>query len=70
MRLLERRFRASTGLEAAWAHLERVERWPSWAPHIRSVDLARPGPLAVGSRGIIRLTNGITSALKVTALES
>jgi hypothetical protein len=69
MRLLERRFRAQAPLEAVWAHLERVEAWPTWAKHIERVELAPSGPLAVGSRGTIHLRNGIVSTFEVTGLE-
>jgi hypothetical protein len=69
MRVLERRFRAAAPVEAAWAHLERVESWPTWAKHIKKVELTPRGSLAVGSRGTIRLRNGIVSTFEVTQRE-
>ena len=69
MRLLERRFRIRAPLESVWAHLARVDSWPTWAKHIRRVELVPSGPLAVGSRGTIRLRNGIVSTFEITEIE-
>ena len=68
VRLLERRFTAKVPLEKAWAHLERVEQWPSWARHIRRIDLRPPGPLGPDSEGTIQLTNGIRSTFRMEEL--
>ena len=68
IRLLERRFTARVPLEKAWAHLERVEQWPSWARHIRRVDLRPPGSLGPESQGAIQLTNGIRSTFRMEEL--
>lgn len=68
MRLLERAFGVRAPLEAAWAHLERVEQWPTWARHIRRIDLDPPGPLTPRSSGTIRLTNGIRSTFRMEEL--
>jgi len=69
VRLLERRFVVQAPLEAVWEHLERVESWPSWARHIKRVELTPPGPLGPGSEGVIRLTNGIRSTFSMTEFE-
>jgi len=68
IRLLERRFRVKAPLERAWAHLEKVEQWPSWARHIRRVDLRPSGPLKVNSEGTIYLTNGLQSTFRMEEL--
>jgi hypothetical protein len=68
MRLLERRFKVKVPLEKAWAHLEQVERWPSWARHIRRIELRPPGALQAGSEGTIQLSNGIRSTFRMTEL--
>ena len=68
IRLLERRFTVKAGLERAWAHLERVEQWPSWARHIRRIDLRPQGPLGLESKGTIRLTNGVRSTFRMAEL--
>jgi hypothetical protein len=63
---LERAFRVRAGAAATWARLADVASWPEWARHIRSVELEPAGPLGPGSRGAIRLTNGIRSTFAVT----
>ncbi len=68
MRLLERRFRVKVSVEGAWAHLEQVERWPSWARHIRRVELRPPGVLVPESAGTIWLANGIRSVFRMEDL--
>jgi hypothetical protein len=68
MRLLERRFTVKTSLEKAWAHLEKVEEWPSWARHIRTIELHPPGGLTPVSAGTILLTNGIRSTFRMEEL--
>lgn len=68
LRLLERCFTVNVPLEKAWAHLERVEQWPSWARHIRRVELRPPGSLGADSEGVIRLTNGIRSTFRMSEL--
>ena len=68
-RLLERRFTVKVSVQRAWEHLERVEQWPSWARHIRSVDLRPPGHLGLDSEGTIKLTNGIRSTFRMSDLD-
>jgi hypothetical protein len=68
VRLLERRFRVKAPLERAWAHLEKVEQWPTWARHIRRIDLEPSGPLRPGSAGALVLTNGIRSTFRMEEL--
>ena len=70
VRLLEREFKVKAPLERAWAHLERVERWPTWARHIRRIDLQPPGPLRADSEGALVLTNGIRSTFRMEELNT
>lgn len=65
VRLLERRFTAKVTVEHAWAHLAQVEKWPSWARHIRRIELRPQGPLGRDSEGTIHLTNGIRSTFRM-----
>src|SRR5436190_13383833 len=53
--LVKRTFDVDVPVEAAWAHLARVEAWPSWAKHISSVRLTPPGALTSASEGQFRL---------------
>jgi hypothetical protein len=68
-RFLERTFEVDAPPGVAWDHLARVERWPTWAKHIRSVTLEPAGPLGPHSAGVIRLANRITSRFAMTAFE-
>ena len=70
MRLLERRFRVKAPLDRAWRHLERVERWPTWARHIRRIDLTPSGSLRADSAGELVLTNGIRSTFRMEELNT
>lgn len=68
VRLLERRFVVETTLEKAWAHLERVEQWPTWARHIRKIEMRPSGVLSNETEGDIRLKNGIRSTFRMDEL--
>ena len=57
--LLRREFTVELPLEKAWQHLARVEQWPSWAKHIKQVEVRPPGELGPESTGRMRLTNGL-----------
>ena len=70
VRLLERRFRVKAPLARAWQHLEKVEQWPSWARHIRRIDLSPSGPLSADSAGTLVLTNGIRSTFRMEELNA
>jgi hypothetical protein len=64
--LLQREFTVDVPLQRAWEHLARVEGWPSWAPHIKRIDLHPPGQLGPQSTGVIRLANGMKAAFRMT----
>ncbi|HXB55924.1 MAG TPA: SRPBCC family protein [Vicinamibacteria bacterium] len=68
MRLLQRRFTVRASPEKAWAHLARVSDWPSWARHIRRVDVTPLGALTSHSEGVIKLTNGVRSTFRMEEL--
>ena len=68
IRLIERRFPVQAPVERAWRHLEQAERWPTWAGHIRRIDLDAPGPLRPDTSGAIVLTNGIRSTFRMEEL--
>ena len=63
--LLRREFTVELPLEAAWEHLARVTDWPSWARHIKRIDM-QSGPLGPDSSGTICLSNGIKSTFSMT----
>src|SRR5229473_870149 len=64
--LLRREFTVELPLERAWQHLARVEQWPSWAKHIKQIEMRPPGELRPESTGLIHLTNGAKSGWTVT----
>jgi len=64
--LLQREFTVDVPLARAWDHLARIEEWPSWARHIKQIELRPPGELGPQSTGVIHLTNGIQSAFRMT----
>jgi hypothetical protein len=69
MQLLERRFEVARPADEVWRVLTRVEDWPSWARHIRSIRLEPPGPLGSESVGVIRLKNGVRSSFRTIRFE-
>jgi hypothetical protein len=66
--LLRREFTVPVSLPRAWEHLARVEQWPSWAPHIKRIELQPPGELGPQSMGVLYLSNGMKPAFRVTEL--
>jgi hypothetical protein len=64
--LLQREFVVSLPLPGAWDHLARVEQWPSWAAHIKRIELQPPGELGIESTGVIHLTNVLKPPFRVT----
>jgi hypothetical protein len=64
--LLRREFMVELPLERAWQHLARVEQWPSWAKHIKQVEVQPPGEIGAKSSGRIHLSNGVKSTFTMT----
>src|SRR6266699_3551598 len=64
--LLQREFTVGIPPQRAWDHLARVEQWPSWAPHIKKIELQPPGELGPQSTGVIHLTNGMKPVFQMT----
>ena len=69
MTTLVRTFEVDLDRTRAWDHLARVEEWPSWARHIRSVTLDPPGELTPATAGTIRLRGGIRSTFRMVRLD-
>ena len=63
--LINRDFVVDAPLRQSWQHLAEVQRWPSWASHIRRVELEPEGVLAAGSAGRFHLTNGVRSTFRM-----
>jgi hypothetical protein len=67
--LVVREFNVDVSVDQAWAHLARVERWPSWAKHIKRVTLEPRGPLTGTSAGAFRLAGGARSTFRMEIYE-
>src|SRR5262245_55563819 len=67
--LIQRAFVVNVSFLRAWEQLARVEQWPSWAAHIKRMDLQPPGPLGPQPTGVIHLTNGMKSAFRMTEFD-
>jgi len=65
-RLLHREFTADLPRARAWRHLARVEQWPSWARHIRRVEVTPAGELGTQSTAVIHLRNGVKPVFTMT----
>ena len=68
--LIRREFIVDAPLGTAWHHLTQVERWTSWAKHIKRVELVPQGELTPASKGIFRLANGIKSVFSMTEMNA
>lgn len=64
--LLRRTLDTPAPPDRAWAHLARVEAWPSWARHLRSARLDPPGALGPRSRGVFVLGPGVPTGFAMT----
>lgn len=64
--LINREFTVTVSLEEAWEHLARVDQWPTWAHHIKHIDVNPPGELGDQSSGLIHLANGMKSTFRMT----
>lgn len=67
--LVRRTFEVDAPLDEAWAYLARVESWPSWTKHIKSVTLTPPGMLTAASDGQFRFKGGARSTFRVETFD-
>ena len=68
-RVIDKSFIVCAPLETAWNHVAEVEKWPSWAKHIRSVVKSPPGPLSSVSCGTLKLANGVKTPFQMIEFE-
>jgi hypothetical protein len=67
--LVARDFTVEVPVQVAWDHLARVERWTSWAKHIKRVTLSPSGPLTDSSAGAFHLAGGARSTFRMEIYE-
>ena len=66
--LIRREFVVDAPLAVAWQHLATVENWPSWAKHIKRIDLTPKGDLSLKSKGNLHLKIGMQSLFQMTEI--
>lgn len=64
--LIDREFIVKVSSERAWQHLTRLDQWPTWARHIKRIEVQPPGELDNHSSGVIQLANGMKSTFRMT----
>jgi len=69
IKLVDREFTVDVPLDDAWSHLAHVERWTTWANHIKRVAVEPPGQLTEASAGAFRLTGGVRSTFRMEIYE-
>jgi len=55
--------------DKVWAVLRDIEHWPEWTPTVTSIRPLDPGPLAVGTRVLIRQPKLLPARWQITELE-
>ena len=67
--IIDKSFVVRVPLKVAWSHFAEIEKWPSWAKHIRSVVKSPPGPLSRDTRATLWLANGVRTTFQMTEFE-
>src|SRR5436190_23834826 len=55
--------------DRVWAAMCDIERWSEWTPTVISIRPLDPGPLAVGTRAIVRQPKLLPARWQVTEIE-
>jgi len=64
--LIDREFIVNVPLERAWEHLAQIDKWPTWAQHIKQIEMHPQHALGPHSSGVIHLANGMKSMFRMT----
>jgi len=55
--------------DRVWAAVRDIEHWSEWTPTVISVRSLDPGPLAIGTRAIVRQPKLLPARWQITKLE-
>lgn len=66
---VQRIFDVEAPVDVAWHRVADLERWPEWAPHIRSAHLSTGGELGPTSRGAVSIKGLGRNTFQVSAWE-
>ena len=55
--------------DRVWAAVRDIEHWSEWTPTVISVRSLDPGPLAIGTRAIVRQPKFLPARWQITELE-
>ena len=64
--MLRRRFTVDAAPATAWQHIADAEQWPSWAQHLRTVELTPPGLVGPDTTAVLTLKNRTRATAAVT----
>jgi hypothetical protein len=67
--VINRQFIVNGSLSSAFDHISKVEAWPSWAKHIRRVELQPTGPVTAETQATLHLTNGLKTYMQMTGFD-
>ena len=70
MRDFSRSIQIAAPVEVVWSILSDGERWPEWTPTVTSVKPLSSGPLAIGTRVVIRQPRFPPALWKVVELDA
>jgi Polyketide cyclase / dehydrase and lipid transport len=68
--LIDRQFIVNVSVDKAWQYLARLDLWPTWAHHIKRIEVDPPGELRPQSSGVIYLSNGLKSTFRMMEFNS